>query len=62
MVEWTDIVAHGKTARRKGWEVEELLLEDSPHCNHISKYERQYMETVQAMWEGTPVRSPEAQS
>lgn len=54
MVEWTDILEHGKSARSKGWHVKEVFLEDSAHCNHISKYEQQYVEAVRTMWKWIP--------
>ncbi|KAI1804892.1 hypothetical protein F4811DRAFT_256664 [Daldinia bambusicola] len=49
---WRDVSSHAEQARKKGWEVREFILEDTPHCNHISKYERLYVNTVADLWKG----------
>lgn len=50
MVEWTDVIEHADAARSKGWLVRELMFEDSSHCNHLSKHEREYFEAMQDIW------------
>lgn len=61
-VHWTDIVDHGELARHKGWHVKEVRLEDSDHCNHISKYEKQYVEAMKWMWGGARIESADPRS
>ncbi|KAF2174700.1 indole-diterpene biosynthesis protein-like protein PaxU [Zopfia rhizophila CBS 207.26] len=51
-VEWDDITSHAGDARRHGWDVKELLFEDTPHCNHISKYRTEYLDAIRRVWEG----------
>ncbi|KAH7398513.1 indole-diterpene biosynthesis protein-like protein PaxU [Pyrenochaeta sp. MPI-SDFR-AT-0127] len=53
-VEWDDVTSHADDARQKGWDVKELMFEDTPHCNHISKYRAEYFDAVRRMWEGGP--------
>ncbi|KAF2473426.1 indole-diterpene biosynthesis protein-like protein PaxU [Lindgomyces ingoldianus] len=51
-VECDDITSHADDARRHGWDVKELLFEDTPHCNHISKYRTEYFDAIRLVWEG----------
>ena len=50
---WTDVVEHAEEARAKGWQVEEIMFEQSGHCAHLSKNESQYVDAVNAIWQGT---------
>lgn len=53
LVDWTDIQDHAKEARRRGWRVTDMLFEDSAHCAHMSRFEKQYTTVVEAMWQGS---------
>lgn len=52
MVDWTDIRDHAATARRNGWDVEEILFDGSAHCGHFQKDEVRYVEAMERMWTG----------
>lgn len=52
MVDWTDIRDHAAEARRKGWDVEELVFDGSPHCGHFQKDEERYVQAMERMWAG----------
>ncbi|KAI1500364.1 hypothetical protein F5X99DRAFT_429482 [Biscogniauxia marginata] len=52
MIDWRDVVSHAKQAREKGWEVQEFIFDDTPHCNHISKHEDIYLNAITNLWEG----------
>ena len=52
LTEWRDVVSHADEARRKGWATKEIIVDDTPHCNHISKHEQAYVEAVSDVWEG----------
>lgn len=52
MVEWPDIRDHAEDARKKGWQVEELVFKESAHCAHFSKDEERYIKAVKGMWNG----------
>jgi hypothetical protein len=49
---WMDVKDHADDARRKGWQVEEVLFDDSGHCAHFLKYEIRYVEAVKNIWHG----------
>ncbi|KAI1388886.1 uncharacterized protein F4822DRAFT_261362 [Hypoxylon trugodes] len=51
MIDWRDVLSHAEQARPKNWEVKEFMFEETPHCNHISKYESIYINAVADMWE-----------
>ena len=53
MTDWRDVVSHAEEARKKGWDVKEIMFDDTPHCNHISKNEDIYINAVSAVWEGS---------
>lgn len=50
MTHWQDIWDHARDARRKGWNVEEVLFDGSGHCAHLAQDELQYSQAVQRMW------------
>ncbi|KAK6958412.1 hypothetical protein Daesc_001212 [Daldinia eschscholtzii] len=52
MIDWKDVSSHAELARKKGWVVKEFIFDDTPHCNHISKYEGLYVNTVADLWNG----------
>lgn len=52
MVDWRDIADHAKMAREKGWDVKELIFEDTAHCNHFAKHENEYSDKLRRLWEG----------
>lgn len=52
ITDWRDVTSHAEEARRTGWEVREIIVDDTPHCNHISKHEESYVRTVNDMWVG----------
>ncbi|KAF2688136.1 indole-diterpene biosynthesis protein-like protein PaxU [Lentithecium fluviatile CBS 122367] len=56
-VEWDDITSHAQDARRQGWDVGEVLFEDTPHCNHVSKYRKEYFGAIRRVWEGLSLGS-----
>jgi hypothetical protein len=50
MVDWTDVRDHAADARRKGWDVEEIMFDGSGHCGHFQKDEEKYVEAMRRMW------------
>lgn len=50
--DWRDVVSHAEMAKKKGWEVKEIILEDTPHCNHYAQNEKLYVDIVMNTWEG----------
>jgi hypothetical protein len=50
MIDWKDVSSHAEEARQKGWAVREIIFEDTPHCNHISKHEEVYVNAVTNLW------------
>lgn len=51
MVDWTDIRDHAAEARRKGWDVQEIMFDGSPHCGHFQKDEETYVKAMERMWQ-----------
>lgn len=51
MVDWTDIRDHAAEARSKGWEVEEIVFDGSPHCGHFQKDQEKYVKAMERMWQ-----------
>ncbi|KAF2788840.1 hypothetical protein K505DRAFT_328642 [Melanomma pulvis-pyrius CBS 109.77] len=49
---WRDVVAHAGIARGQGWNTKEVILEDTPHCNHLKNDPQLYHSIVALMWEG----------
>jgi hypothetical protein len=47
---WKDVVSHAQEAKRRGWDVEVHVWEDSAHCNHLGKHEDEYKDAVWRMW------------
>lgn len=52
LTEWRDVVSHAAEARRKGWATREILVDDTPHCHHMSKHQEAYVGGVMQVWEG----------
>lgn len=50
LTDWKDVVAHADTARNKGWEVKEIIYEDTPHCNHLAKDPHAYEGAITSVW------------
>jgi hypothetical protein len=50
--DWEEVVAHAEIARKQGWDVREIILEDTPHCNHLKKDPHLYHDLVARVWEG----------
>ena len=50
--DWQDVIAHAEIARGQGWDVKDVILEDTPHCNHLKKDPQMYHDLVTLMWEG----------
>lgn len=48
-----DIISHAEEAKRRGWDVDLRLWNDTQHCNHLGKHEKEYTQAVSDMW--TPV-------
>ncbi|KAL1597349.1 hypothetical protein SLS60_008933 [Paraconiothyrium brasiliense] len=48
--DWRDVVAHAEMARAKGWGVKKVILEDTPHCNHLKKDPQMYYDVLELMW------------
>jgi hypothetical protein len=49
-VDCADVTSHAAIASRQGWAVKQILFEDTPHCNHISKYRAEYVDAVMSCW------------
>jgi hypothetical protein len=56
-VECSDVTSHAEIASGQGWHVEQVLFEDTPHCNHISKYRTEYVETMKSAWKAAGFKS-----
>jgi hypothetical protein len=50
LTDWNDVVAHAETARRNGWDVREIIYDDTPHCNHLKKDPQAYENAITEMW------------
>lgn len=44
-----DVLSHAEEAKRKGWDVDIHLWDDTPHCNHLGKHVEEYMGAVRTM-------------
>ncbi|KAK7937186.1 uncharacterized protein PG986_014054 [Apiospora aurea] len=55
MTDWRDVVSHAAEARKMGWKTKEIIVDDTPHCNHISKHEEVYVNAVSDVWEGREI-------
>ncbi|KAK8091430.1 hypothetical protein PG997_001791 [Apiospora hydei] len=55
MTDWRDVVSHAAVARKMGWMTKEIIVDDTPHCNHISKHEEVYVNAVSNVWEGRDI-------
>ena len=55
IIGWKDVVSHAQEARKKGWEVREIIYENTRHCNHLQKDPQAYEDMVRDMW-GEPKR------
>ncbi|KAH7130057.1 hypothetical protein B0J11DRAFT_243441 [Dendryphion nanum] len=45
-----DIISHSEEARQNGWDVDLHLWDDTPHCNHVGKHEKEYVEALRNIW------------
>lgn len=52
MCQWTDVNDHADEARKRGWEVKEVVFDGSGHCAHFSMDEKKYCEAVKSIWDG----------
>jgi hypothetical protein len=48
---WRDVISHSEEAKRRGWDVEMHMWDDSVHCNHLGKHEAEYTTAVRGVWE-----------
>lgn len=55
LMDWRDVVSHAEEARKKGWATKEIIFDDTPHCNHLSKHQEIYVNAVSDMWEGREI-------
>ena len=51
MTDWTDVRDHAEEAREKGWNVHEVMFQDSGHCAHLSSSSDKYIAAIRMMWE-----------
>lgn len=52
MCDWNDVHDHAEDARQLGWNVEEVVYEDTGHCAHYSSDAGRYEKTVAGLWSG----------
>jgi hypothetical protein len=45
-----DIISHSEEAKKRGWNVDLHLWDDTQHCNHLGKHEKEYAEAVMKLW------------
>ncbi|KAF2809127.1 uncharacterized protein BDZ99DRAFT_533679 [Mytilinidion resinicola] len=53
VVPLADVRRHAEEARGRGWQVKEVVFEDTSRVEHLAKYDGEYVECVRAMWEGS---------
>lgn len=58
VTDWTDITSHADVARQKGWDIHEVVFEDTDHVNHLGKHGEEYFQAVERVWRGDQNRSP----
>ncbi|KPM36585.1 hypothetical protein AK830_g9992 [Neonectria ditissima] len=46
LVHWTDVVSHAGEARHKGYEVDEVVFQNSEHCAHLQESAARYWDAV----------------
>jgi hypothetical protein len=51
MVDWTEVEDHADQAASKGWSVEKVRFEKSPHVGHILEDGERYWGAVMNAWE-----------
>jgi hypothetical protein len=51
MIPFQDVLSHADEAKRRGWDVEMHMWDDTEHCNHLGQYEAEYTGAVKGMWE-----------
>lgn len=51
--DWRDVVSHANDAKKQGWDVKEIIFDDTPHCNHYSKNEEIYVDAIVNTWKKT---------
>ncbi|KAM3510948.1 hypothetical protein MY11210_005414 [Beauveria gryllotalpidicola] len=50
LVEGDDVVDHAKEAKQKGWSVELVRFEGSPHVGHLKQDPEKYREAIERTW------------
>lgn len=48
---WRDVISHSEEAKKRGWDVEMHMWDDTVHCNHLGKHETEYTTAVRGVWE-----------
>ena len=58
---WPDVKHHAEEARMLGWDVSEVLFQESEHCAHLAKDEERYADSVKRIlyWGGSERREKE---
>jgi hypothetical protein len=51
MIPFQDVLSHAYEAKRRGWDVEMHIWDDTAHCNHLGRHEAEYTGAVKGMWE-----------
>lgn len=46
-----DVISHAEGAKKRGWDVEMHMWDDTVHCNHLGKHEAEYTRAVRGVWE-----------
>ncbi|OJJ50344.1 hypothetical protein ASPZODRAFT_139646 [Penicilliopsis zonata CBS 506.65] len=54
---WKEVHDHALEARNKGWEVEEIVYDDTGHCAHLSADEKRYTDALKWLWSQPTQRS-----
>jgi hypothetical protein len=50
---WSDVSEHAQDARLQGWQVQEIVFDDSKHCAHMSMDPARYVKVLENMWQGS---------
>jgi hypothetical protein len=50
LTDWRDVIAHAETARSEGWDVRDIIYDDTPHCNHLNKDPQAYENAISEIW------------
>jgi hypothetical protein len=46
-----DVISHADEAKRRGWDVEMHMWDDTAHCNHLGQHDTEYTGAIKSMWE-----------